>query len=148
MHLKYSLILNASRERAWRAFENPANLKRWQSTLLSYEPLTGQAGEPGATARLTFDEEGRRIELTKTVNSRREPEESVATYDSVHGTKSLLNRFVAIDDEHTRWDLEAVLALKGAARLMAPMLRGTLERRLRTDADRFKALLEAGELDA
>jgi hypothetical protein len=148
MHLKYSLILNAPRERAWRAFENTDNLRRWQSTLVSYEQLTGTPGEPGATARLTYDEAGRRIELKKTVNTRREPEESQATYDSVHGSKSLQNRFIAIDDERTRWDLEAVLTLKGAARLMASLLRGTLEQRLRTDADRFKALLEAGELEA
>jgi uncharacterized membrane protein len=146
MHLKFSLILNTPRDEAWRAFDNVDNLQRWQPALTEYAPLSGKSGQPGATARLVYREAGHRIELVETVTSRREPSEFNASYESSHGRNTLHNRFEEIGDGQTRWNLEAEFSFKGAARLMAPMLRGTIEKRIRSDAERFKSLLEAGEL--
>lgn len=146
MHLKFSMILDAPRDKAWRAFDNVDNLRLWQPALAEYEHLSGTPGQPGATARLVYREAGHRIELVETITSRRDQEVFNASYDSAHGRNTLHNQFVVIDDGHTRWDLEAEFSFKGAARLMAPMLRGTIERRIRSDAERFKSQLEAGEL--
>jgi uncharacterized membrane protein len=146
MHLKFSMILDVPRDRTWRAFDSAENLRRWQPSLVEYEPLSGTAGHVGATARLVYREAGHRIELLETITARREAEELNAAYDSSHGRNTLHNRFVEIDGEHTRWDLEAEFSFKGAARFMAPMLRGTIEKRIRADAARFKELLESGEL--
>jgi hypothetical protein len=147
MHLKFSVLLDVPRDRAWRAFDNPANLRRWQPALVSYEPLSGTPGMPGATARLLYREAGHQIELIETVSARRAPEEFHGSYESSHGRNTLLNRFVEIGADRSRWDLEAAFQFKGAAKLMAPMLRGTIEKRIRADAERFKSLLESGELE-
>lgn len=148
MHLKFSVLLDVPRDRVWRAFDNPANLSRWQPSLVHYEHRSGTPGSPGATAEVAYRESGHRIELVETVTARSEPELLDYSYDSKHGRNTLSNRFVAVDDEHTRWDLEAEFSFKGAARLMAPMLRSTIEKRIRDDAARFKELLEAGKLEA
>ena len=147
MHIQFSVLLDVSRDRAWRAFDNPQNLRRWQPSLVSFEPLTGTPGQPGATARLVYRESGHQIELIETVSTRREPEEFHGAYESSHGRNTLLNRFVELSADRSRWDLEAQFQFKGAAKLMAPMLRGTIEKRIRDDAQRFKSLLEAGELE-
>lgn len=146
MHLRFSVLLDVPRERAWRAFDNPHNLKRWQPSLVGYEPLSGTPGQQGATARLLYQEGGHQLELIETISSRKEPDEFHGSYDSTHGRNTLHNRFIELAPDRTRWDLEAEFHFKGAARLMAPMLRGTIEKRIRADAERFKSLLEAGEL--
>lgn len=147
MHLQFSLTLSAPRERAWRAFSNFENLRRWQASLVEYTPLSGNPGEAGATTRLVYREAGHQIEVVETVTSLREPESVDATYDGSHGSYTLHNRFVMLTPEQTRWDMEAKLSFRGAARLLAPMLKGTIERRMRSDAERFRELLEGGELE-
>jgi hypothetical protein len=57
------------------------------------------------------------------------------------------NRFSESGDDRTRWDVLTEMQLKGMARFMGPMIRGMIENRVRNDCERFKSLLEAGELE-
>jgi hypothetical protein len=147
MKFEFTQELALPRETVWRAFENLANLSRWQPTLVSYEPVSGTPGQVGAVARLVYQERGRAVELVETVTVRRAPEEFSGTYASDHGVTSLSNRFAEAGSGRTRWLVQSEVRLTGMARFIGPMLRGVIEGRVRSDCDRFKSMLEAGELE-
>lgn len=146
MKFDFTLELSAPRELVWRAFDNPSNLAKWQPSLVSFEPVSGTPGQVGAKSQLMYRESGREIVLVETVTLRREPEEFAGTYESDHGVNILSNRFAVTGADLTRWDILTEMQLKGMARFMAPMVRGMIEKRVRSDCERFKSLLEAGEL--
>ncbi|MFO1095740.1 MAG: SRPBCC family protein [Planctomycetaceae bacterium] len=146
MKIDYTLELSAPRELVWRAFDNPSNLQKWQPSLISFDAVSGMPGQVGARSQLTYREGGHEIVLIETVTLRREPEEFAGTYESDHGVNILSNRFAETGTGLTRWDVLTEMQLKGMAKFMAPMVRGMVEKRVRADCERFKTLLEAGEL--
>lgn len=146
MKFDFTLELSAPRALVWRAFDNPSNLRKWQPSLVSFEPLSGTPGHVGAKSQLRYREGSHEIVLVETVTLRREPEEFAGTYESDHGVNILSNRFAENGMDLTRWDVLTEMQLKGMARFMAPMLRGIIEKRVRSDCERFKTLLESGEL--
>jgi len=148
MKFQLALTINRPRDTVWRAFDNPGNIHKWQTSLVTYESLSGIPRQVGSTARLIYEEGGHRLELTETVTVRREPQEFGGEYDGAHARNTLVHRFTESGPDQTRWELEAVFHFKGAAKFLAPMYRGRIEERLRTEADRFKHLLESGGLEA
>ena len=147
MKFDFTLELALPRDRVWRAFDNPANMPKWQPSLITFESVSGTPGQVGAVSRLVYQEGSREIEMVETVTVRREPEEFSGTYDSDHGVTSVSNRFVEAESGGTSWDVASAMQLKGMAKFMGAMLRGMIESRVRTDCERFKTLLEAGQLE-
>ncbi len=146
MQFHLALTIDRPRDEVWRAFANRDNLKKWQTSLATLQPLNGTPGQVGASARMVYEEGGHRLELQETVTVRREPEEFAGEYDGAHARNTLVHRFTPLDGERTRWDVEAAFQFKGAAKFLAPMYRGRIEQRLRAETERFKSLLEAGGL--
>ena len=146
MQFHLTLTIDRPRDEVWRAFDNRDNLRKWQTSLATLQPLNGTPGQVGATARMVYEEGGHRLELLETVTARRESEEFAGEYDGAHARNTLVHRFTPLEKERTRWDVEAAFQFKGAAKFLAPMYRGRIEQRLRAETERFKALLEAGEL--
>ena len=146
MNFHLTLTIERARDEVWRAFDNPDNLRKWQTSLTGHEPLSGTPGQVGATTRLVYEEGGHRLELQEKVTVRREPEEFAGMYDGAHAINTLVHHFGELGQGRTRWDLDAEFHFKGAAKFLAPMYRGRIEQRLRAECERFKALLEAGEL--
>jgi uncharacterized membrane protein len=147
--MKFTLTteLDRPRHEVWRAFDSVENLKKWQPTLVEYEPLTGTPGRPGATAKLTYRENNRWIHLTETITERRDQEEFAGTYDSGHGTNAITNRFRDLGGNRTEWEMVAEFKSRGLLMwLMTPVIKGVIRKRLHDDAARFKRKLEAGEL--
>lgn len=147
MTFHVGLDIDASRERVWRAFDNPDNLPKWQASLVELERKSGVPGAVGSVSRLSYQEGSHRIELVEVVTSRSEPEELSAEYDHPHSRNVITNRFTETQPGRTHWDVTAEIHLKGMARFMGPLLRGTIEHRVRTDCQRFKSLLESGALE-
>jgi len=146
MHFHLTLTIDRPPNEVWRAFDNPANLRKWQTSLASLQLVSGTTGHVGATTRLIYEEDGHRLELLETVTVRREPDEFAAEYEGAYARNTLSHRFTPLEADHTRWDVEATFHFKGAAKFLAPMYRGRIEQRLRAESERFKALLEAGGL--
>lgn len=147
MKFEFTFGLALPRERVWSAFDNPANLPKWQPSLVSFEPVSGTPGQVGAQSRLVYREGNRDIEMVETITVRSEPEEFAGTYESDHGLTLLSNRFTAAEPEQTQWEVLSEFQFKGMARFMGGLLRGMIERRVKSDCERFKTLLEAGELE-
>ena len=146
MKLSFDLTLEKSRADVWKSFDNPDNLKKWQPTLVSFEPVSGTPGQPGAVSRLTYEEGGRTIILTETITERRHPDLFAGTYESSMGTNIIRNSFTEISPGRTRWMVESEFTCHGFLKLLAPFMKGMLARRVKADVGRFKTKLEAGEL--
>ncbi len=80
--MKYSgeVIINLPRERVIELFDNPGNMPKWQPGLQSFEPLSGEPGQPGAQSKLVYDMNGRRVEMVETIVTRNLPDEFSGTY--------------------------------------------------------------------
>jgi uncharacterized protein YndB with AHSA1/START domain len=148
MRLTIDTLLERPREVVWRVFDDPENLPKWQPSLRRIERQKGSPGQVGAVSRLFFSGDGHDLKLTETVTGRREPEEFLASYDSGHTHNTVHHRFIDLGDGRTRWLVEAEFQFKGFLRLASLALQGTIEKRLRGDVARFKALVEAGEMGA
>jgi len=146
MKLVFDLILERSLADVWKSFDNPENMKIWQPTLVSFEPVSGTPGQVGAVSRLTYEEGGRTIVLTETITVRRHPDLFAGTYESGMGTNLIENSFQEISPGRTRWMVSSEFRFKGLLRVMAPFMKGMLSKRVKTDVERFKTKLEAGEL--
>jgi hypothetical protein len=146
MRLTFEYELGRRRDQVWQAFDNPENIRKWQPTLVSFERLSGIPGQAGAMSTLSYREEGRLIVLTETITIRREPEEFGGTYESDMATNTIHNRFEAISPWATRWEVTVEFQFHGIWRLLGPLFRSAIRRRTRADLERFKSLLERGEL--
>lgn len=141
------VVLERPLGEVWRAFDSTENMKRWQPTLESFEPVSGTPGQPGAVSRLTYLEGKRQVVLTETISERRELEYFAGTYDSGMALNRIANHFAAVDAERTHWRMECEFAFRGLWKVAAPLFRGAIERRTREDLERFKECLEAGRFD-
>ena len=147
MKLTHELTIARNREAVWNAFDNPDNLRKWQPTLQSFEHQEGTKGQPGAVSVLTYEENGKRIVMTETITVRREPEEFAGTYDNAMAINIIRNTFTALDAGRTRWAMESEFLFKTFLyRVFAPLIRGLVDRRIKTDMERFKQLMENGAL--
>lgn len=146
MRLVIDTIIDCSRDKVWRAFDNPDNMSKWMQGLESFEPQSGKPGQPGAVSKLRFNENGRRIEFTETITSRNEPEEFSGTYTGSNFHNTILNQFESLPGGKTRWHSETEMQFSGFMRLMSPLIKPMVRKRVVADMERFKTLLEAGEL--
>jgi uncharacterized protein YndB with AHSA1/START domain len=66
--MRYSceVIINLPRQRVIELFDNPENLKHWMPGLISFEPVSGVPGQPGAISRLEFQMGKRKMVMTET----------------------------------------------------------------------------------
>lgn len=144
MKLTSERIIQASREAVWQAFDNPDNMKKWQPTLRQFEHQSGEPGQPGAVSKLTYDENGRTVTLIETVTERNMPDSFSGTYDHSTVFNAITNRFEALDGNRTLWIMETDCRFKGVFRLMAPFVKGSIQKRSDEDMDRFVAMVEQG----
>lgn len=144
MQFELSVDIDASPAEVWRVFDNPANMPRWQPTLQSYERISGEPGWPGATSLLVYHEGGRHIEMTETIVARDEGRHLSGRYENAWAINEMACTFEALPDGGTRWRALVEFRFKGWVKLLAPLLRGGVQKRLEDDMLRFKALVESG----
>ncbi len=92
------------RDRVIDLFDNPDNLFKWQTGLQSFEHLSGEPGHEGATSKLVYLSGKHRIELIETITKRNLPDEFNGTYAWNGGRNTLINRFIELGAERTKWE--------------------------------------------
>ena len=141
-----SIDIRLPRATVWSYFDNPQNLYKWQPALRDREHVSGTQGRPGAVARLVYDEGGRKLELTETVTLRVEPDALAASYDSGMAINRMHNRFVALGDEATRWEMQATFQFRGFPwQYIGFLFKRSINKRLHEDMERFKEFVEDAE---
>ncbi len=84
-------------------FDNPDNMSEWMDGLLSFEPVSGTPGQPGARSKLRFKMGNREIEMLETITVRNLPAEFSGTYDAPGVHNTVKNSFRSTVDGGTRW---------------------------------------------
>lgn len=146
MEFRFEFPLSRSRAEVWRAFDSTESLRKWQPTLVSFDPVSGRPGQPGAVSTLTYKEGNRTVAMTETITLRREPEEFSGTYHSSMATNTIQNQFQATGPASTLWLVTAHFQFHGIWRLLSPFFKSAIRKRMHEDLSRFKTLLESGQL--
>lgn len=118
MQYKLETTINLPRERVIELFDSFENLKEWQEGLVSYEPISGEPGQPGAKTRLLYDMGRRRMEMIETIITRNLPDEFSGTYDA-SGVHNIVRNYFYDEGDTTRWVLDTEFQFRGFMRVMA-----------------------------
>ena len=140
--MKVEAEIRASRNFVWAVFENPDNLTRWQPTLESFTPQTGEVGQPGATSELVYNENGKKITMIETVTERQKPQFMAGIYDSARATSLIVIHLEEIDDNTTRFVSYTNMKFKGMMKIMSVFVAKSIRDRAEADLNRFKLLVE------
>jgi carbon monoxide dehydrogenase subunit G len=137
------LTLNRDRKNVWKAFDNPANMKRWMPSLQSFEQQSGTQGEVGSVSKLIYREDGRTVTMYETITARDEPKSFSGKYSTREVVNTLDNEFIELNPYQTQWKLHADFKFSGILAVIAPFMKKTIIKRTCEDMERFKSMVES-----
>lgn len=143
MQYTSEVTIGLPRDRVIELFDSSENLTKWQSGLLEFAHLSGEPGQPGAKSRMTYDMDGRRVEMMETIVTRDFPDEFSATYESKGVMNWITNRFYPQSAEQTRWVMESEFKFTGIMAVVSLFMRGAFSKQTTKDMNRFKAFAES-----
>ena len=143
--MKYTteIEINQPIDKVIALFDNPANMAKWMEGLISFEPLSGTPGQPGAKSRLKFKMGKREIEMTETITVRNLPDEFSGTYEAKGVYNLLKNRFVKISDTKTKYISEEEFRFSGYMKVIALLMPGSFKKQSQKYLENFKAFAES-----
>ena len=144
MQYTVSIDLDLPRERVIELFDNSENLYKWQRGLVSFEPLEGEPGHPGAKSKMVFKMGKRNIDMVETITKRELPEAFDGTYDAKGVYNIVKNRFIELGPDKTRWDSDQEFQLKGFMRVIGFLMPGAFKKQSLKYMQDFKAFAEDG----
>lgn len=124
-------------------FDNPENMKHWMEGLVSFEPLSGTPGEPGARSRLRFKMGRREIEMTETITVRNLPHEFSGAYEAQGVVNKSTHRFQPIGESKTRYVSEQEFNFTGFMKLIAWLMPGAFKKQSLKYQQDFKRFAES-----
>ncbi len=141
-----SIDIDLPRERVLELFDDRDNLFMWQTGLESFEHVSGEPGEEGAVSKLVYVNKGQRIELMETVTKRDLPDEFNGRYDWGGGSNTLVNRFIELGPEKTRWESTCEYQMETLMlKIMALAAPGMFKKQNMKFLENFKAFCEEGK---
>lgn len=143
MKLKFKTEIDAPIDTVWAAFNDAGQMGRWMQNFHSFNVVSGEAGQPGSSAELVFDENGRKVVLTETVTDCREPDFLATSFESPHGTTTIVHHFESLETDRTRWSSWCNFSFRGFMRFMSLFIGGVIRRRTEGDMARFKLMVES-----
>ena len=143
MKFKLELTINKPLSEVWKAFDNIENLKKWQPTLVKFEPVSGIPGQPGALSKLTYEEGGREFTLIEKIIHRDEPNSFDGVYENNFADNIIRNKFIELGEHQTVWAMETEFKFKTLImKLMGPLMKKNFAARTQKDMERFKEMAE------
>lgn len=145
--MKYvaEITINLSRDKFIELFDAPENTPKWQEGLLSFEPLSGTQGQPGAKAKLVFQMGNRRVEMVETITKRNLPLEFDGTYETDGVFNVVKNRFIALSPNETKWESENEFKFTTLfMKMMGVAMKGAFPKQSLKYMQDFKAFAENG----
>lgn len=142
MKIMTETTINLPRARVLELFGDPANLKKWQPDLLSFESVSGTPRQPGAKSRLKYKMGSRDVEMIETITVRNLPEEFSATYEAKGVFNIVKNYFTAPTANTTHWVCENEFQMTGFMKLIGWLMPGTFKKESQKYVDQFTAFAE------
>ena len=144
MKFKLELPIHKPRADVWKAFDNTENIKKWQPTLIKFEPVSGTPGQPGAISKLTYEEGGREFTLVEKITHRDEPSSFDGIYENNFTDNIVRNKFIERGQHQTLWVTETEFRFKTLImKIMGPMMKKNFIARTQKDMERFKEMAES-----
>ena len=144
MKFKLELPIHKPRADVWKAFDNTENIKKWQPTLIKFEPVSGTPGQPGAISKLTYEEGGREFTLVEKITHRDEPSSFDGIYENNFIDNIVRNKFIERGQHQTLWVTETEFRFKTLImKIMGPMMKKNFIARTQKDMERFKEMAES-----
>ena len=144
--IKVSIVVNRPLETVYQAYVDPDKMLLWTKDLERFEIIKGKFGEIGSTARLHFNENGRKSVLEDRLEYI-EPKKKIRS--KVSG--DTLIAFVETTFISKNKQTEIVLDWSGKGKnifvtLVLILLRGKIKNRALQDLIKFKELVESVKL--
>ena len=144
MKFKLELPIHKPRVDVWKAFDNTENIRKWQPTLIKFEPVSGTPGQPGAISKLTYEEGGREFTLIEKITHCNEPSSFDGIYENNFTDNIVRNKFIERGQHQTLWVTETEFRFKTLImKIMGPMMKKNLIARTQKDMERFKEMAES-----
>jgi carbon monoxide dehydrogenase subunit G len=120
----------------------PDRLKQWLGGLVESTPLTEGGTRVGARSREIVEENGRRFELESLVLDVRTNELLVV---EISGSMGLMRSEYRLTGEGARTRVHHIMnaRYKGFIRLLAPFIKGMVQRKIEGDLERLRQAVEA-----
>lgn len=145
MEYTQEIVVNVARGRFIELFDDPDNLAKWQEGLLSFEPLSGEPGQPGARSTLTVKRGRGTMQMVETITRRELPDRFEATYDAKGVHNICRNEFHEAGPSRTRWVTHNVFEFSGAMKVVGLLFGRTFPKSTYTYLEAFKAFAESEE---
>ena len=142
MFYECELIIDLPRETVIEYFDSFENLVKWQPGLQTYEPLSGEFGQPGAKTRLVYDEDGRKIEMIETIVTRDLPDEFSGTYEAKGVFNTISNHFYEQGADKTRWVMKSDFQFSGMYKFLGVVMKSRFPKETMKQMKRFKEIAE------
>ena len=143
MKFKLELPIHKPRVDVWKAFDNTENIKKWQPTLIKFEPVSGTPGQPGAISKLTYEEGGREFTLIEKITHCNEPSSFDGIYENNFTDNIVRNKFIERGQHQTLWVTETEFRFKTLImKIMGPLMKKNFVARTQKDMERFKEMAE------
>lgn len=143
--MKYTqnIIINKPINEVVELFDSVDNLYEWMEGLQSFEPLTGDPGEVGSTAKLVFKMGKRELEMIETITVKNLPAEFSGTYDAKGVHNIVRNFFEQVDENTTKHTSENEFQFKGFMKVIAFLMPGAFKKQSYKYLEAFKQFAES-----
>lgn len=142
--MKYSveIEINLPRKKVLELFDSTENLFKWQPGLISFDHISGTAGEVGAKSKLLYKMGKREIEMVETITVKNLPDEFSGTYEAKGVWNEVKNYFHEIDENTTKWVSENEFKCSGFMKIIAWLMPGNFKKETKKYLIYFKEFTE------
>jgi len=142
--MKYTVEteINLPIARVVELFDDPENLKHWQPGLISFEPISGTPGQPGAKSKLKYKMGKRDIEMIETITVRNLPDEFSGTYEAKGVFNIVKNYFRPVSENKTKYINESEFQFNGFMKLIGFLMPGAFRKESEKYLLQFKEFAE------
>jgi hypothetical protein len=144
--MKYTneIEINLPRQRMIELFDNPAHMKNWQPSLVSFEHLSGTPGQLGAKSKLKYKTGKREVELIETITVRNLPDEFSGTYEAKGIYNHIVNKFIPVSENKTKWVSHTEFKFNGLfMKIIAFLMPGAFMKESQKHLEMFKKFAES-----
>ena len=106
MKVQGSIDIAKPRDEVVRYFADPAYLGEFQDGFEKKKLIEGDQGQAGAVSKMYYKYGKQEMELTETVTLNQLPDSFEAFYHHKHMDNTMKCKFVALDDDRTRYEYE------------------------------------------
>ena|SRR5688572_9564012 len=143
MKFNTEIEINRPVEKVIQLFDNPDLMKEWQPGLVSFEHISGVAGQPGTKSKLRYKMGNREIDMVETILVRDLPREFSGTYEAKGVYNIVKNHFIPLGPGKTKYVCENEFRFKGFMKIIAFLMPGAFKKQSYKMQQDFKKFAES-----